>query len=173
MGKLGAGLLVNDIRERFNNSRTTHKVSNSKSDHRFVLYSAHDGTLLALMSALNLKHLAVPHYASHLAFELYFDKSTSQYVLSLVYDDERLLLQDCKSKSNVCNFEEWSTLVIDSIPLNWQEECGLVSPIPSQSLSTPSSPIMSLVIGFVFGCISIYALVVTGKITTKLSSKSI
>lgn len=173
MGKLGAGLLVKDIRDRFNNTISAHKTTQSKVDYRFILFSAHDGTLLALMSALNLKHLEVPHYASHFAFELYYDKSNSQYLISVLYNDDRILLQECSSNSKSCLFEDWTSVIADGIPLNWESECGVPSKsVVSTSLYFYPHPIVLLLLGFIFGSLSIYLLVVTGKFSTKLTNKS-
>lgn len=64
---------------------------NMPVNERFVLFSGHDGTLLALMAALewldkSQYNLHIPRYASSLIFELF--EENSAFFVDVLYDDQ-------------------------------------------------------------------------------------
>mmetsp|Transcript_6802 Transcript_6802/g.9402 ORF Transcript_6802/g.9402 Transcript_6802/m.9402 type:complete len:438 (+) Transcript_6802:29-1342(+) len=123
-GKLGAGLLVKEIRDRMERTISAHK-NGAVANERFVLFSGHDGTLLALMAALDLSHLDVPHYASHFTFELYHiedgDGDTSNdYSIQILYNNYPVTLPNC---TDMCEWNDFTEIIVDSIPKNWHVEC--------------------------------------------------
>jgi len=126
MGKLGTGTLVADIRDRFHTAKTFHEMG-KQAEHRFVLYSAHDGTLLALMSALELTFLEVPHYSAHFVFELHFDEQFG-YVVKIFYNSgytnelEPVNFPNC---GPICSVDQFKFLVEPSISTKWSDECSI------------------------------------------------
>jgi len=154
MGKLGAGLLVQEIRDRMNRTMSFHATDKRPGDQRFILFSAHDGTLLALMSALELNHLELPHYASHLVFELRFNADLGYYV-NIVYNGEGVHYGDCGLD---CPFDQFSVRVQPGVPANWQAECQLeVAQELRFNILNAFPFIFGFVLGgFVMGVISFY-----------------
>jgi len=67
-GQIGAGILLHHIVSQMEVSSNSSTIS-----PKFTYYSAHDGTLLSLFSAMGLvpDTFDVPHYSSHLLFELH------------------------------------------------------------------------------------------------------
>jgi len=145
MGKLGAGLLVQDIRDRMNRTKSVHMTEKRKADQRFILYSAHDGTLLALMSALELTHLDVPHYASQLVFELRYQSAIGYYI-NIVYNGEHVEYPKCGKN---CHIDQFSLLAEPGIPLNWAQECE----IETKPFKVELFHFVALSVGFILGAI--------------------
>jgi len=121
MGKLGAGLLVQELRDRMNRTMFVHSTEKRPADQRFILFSAHDGTLLALMSAMDLTHLELPHYAAHLVFELRYN-SVQGYYINVIYNGDIITVPSC---GKACAYNTWTTLIEPGIPSNWHTECKL------------------------------------------------
>jgi len=144
MGKLGAGLLVQEIRDRMNKTMYIHALEKQPADQRFILFSAHDGTLLALMSAMELKHLDLPHYASHLVFELRFNAELGYYV-NILYNGEAVHYADCGVD---CPLDQFSVLVRPGIPSNWQTECQLEN---TQEFKSSIFNVFPFIFGFLVG----------------------
>jgi len=86
MGILGSGRLADDIRDRFNATFHLHRREQELVE-KFVLFSAHDSTLLALLSALDIHHLPIPKYSDHLVFEFFFDQKSNSYYTKTFYND--------------------------------------------------------------------------------------
>jgi len=148
MGRIGAGNLVQELYHYMNNCTTSHDLGIHVSP-KLIFLSAHDGTLLALMSALGLKNLHVPNYASHFVFELHYNKG--QYTVTILYDDEVVTLEGC---SEHCPIEQFHNVVKESFPVDWQKEC--YGSITSSSVVTlePRSLVGNLLfvsVGFLLG----------------------
>jgi len=100
MGKLGAGLLL---------SHVANEMKNFTSGAKFNYYSAHDGTMLALLAALGLENYQIPRYASYIVFELY-ENSEGTHV-ELTYNGNPLY-SECESK---CHFNTFNKLILDGL----------------------------------------------------------
>lgn len=84
-----------------------HKHQNGLSrTEQFVLLSAHDSTLLALMSAMDFKELDIPYYASYMAFELYHDLADNNYHVKLFYNDKLLTIPTCTEECVIDSFHQ-------------------------------------------------------------------
>lgn len=84
-------------------SKDSHSIGEDVLND-FILFSGHDGTLLALMTgttetsktfqlillALDLNHLPLPLYAAHFVFELVHLNSTNEYAMKILYNDDIL-----------------------------------------------------------------------------------
>eukprot|EP00039_Didymoeca_costata_P011451 m.160806 g.160806 ORF g.160806 m.160806 type:complete len:1385 (-) comp15175_c2_seq1:1666-5820(-) len=89
MSKLAAGLLPAAIINEF--------LAVAKSDNkngRFTLYSAHDNTLMALLSHLGFTDYPIPRFGSHIVFELH-EKDKEFYVKFLYNHDPEFFGFDC------------------------------------------------------------------------------
>jgi acid phosphatase len=71
-GQIGAGILLSSIIQQM-------EMPSEENSDRFIYYSGHDGTLLALFSAMGFlpENIDVPHYSSYLIFELHEYNGTS------------------------------------------------------------------------------------------------
>lgn len=116
--------LARDIfAERFKPSEIGHQTSHellatitdyfqqateNKTSLKYVLYSAHDTTLLAAMSALEAPLEEPPHYASNLKFEL-FEDSTKNYFVKIRFNDKPVTVPACGS--DTCSLSQFAAFV--------------------------------------------------------------
>jgi hypothetical protein len=75
-----------------------------KTKTKFVLLSAHDVTLLAVMSALHVPLESSPPYASDLNFSLY-ESDSGAYSISIMYNNKPVNIPGCQR--NVCDWNEF------------------------------------------------------------------
>jgi len=87
--------------------QTTHQ-SNKKL--KYVLFSAHDYTILALMRLMQAPLKVVPGYASDLNFILY--KNNSGYVVKIKYNDKPVFIKACGGNS--CTLKQFSQIVLNA-----------------------------------------------------------
>ena len=130
VGRLGSGLLMNQIRERIL-TRKQQDIEKSYATEKFVLYSAHDGTLLALFANLEWLHakheesthpeklLHIPRYASHLVFE--FFKKEENYFIRIEYDNLTIPVDGHVDIPLDIFFQHTD----DDINENWELDCGV------------------------------------------------
>lgn len=85
-------------------------ISN-KNTKRFVLYSAHDVTLLGLLSAIGNPAKANPSPSSNISF-LLFDNEQGQYYTKFLFNNMELQIPGCDNKT-FCNFDEFERLTED------------------------------------------------------------
>nr|XP_056713042.1 prostatic acid phosphatase-like [Euleptes europaea] len=116
------GLLVKAVLEELANAA-------SKPDYKkMMMYSAHDMTLIALQSALNVYDKKLPPYAACHIFELYKEPN-GQYTVEMKYltniakDPTPLTLPGC---SKACPLDKFKQLVAPVIPDDLQGECSKV-----------------------------------------------
>ena len=74
---------------------------------RYVLFSAHDSTILSEMSALEAPLDAAPPYASHLNFSL-FDAGRKECRVELSYNDQPVSVPACGGNS--CSLAAFAAL---------------------------------------------------------------
>ncbi|KAL6080101.1 Acid phosphatase 3 [Balamuthia mandrillaris] len=155
MGCLAGGILINEIKDflashiRIKPDGTTELITGEeegaalaskpkaegkkkdkkeKSPPKFTLFSAHDGTLLGMMSALSLPNISQPRYSSYFAFELHSIKydeydEGEEHVIQVLYNDEQLILPICEG--HICPFSHFEQLVSQCEHDKWEEECHL------------------------------------------------
>lgn len=70
------------------------QVHDKKSDLKYVLFSAHDSTLLAQMAVLEQPLDELPQYASRLNFSL-FDDGNSNAIVKVTYNDKPVWIPAC------------------------------------------------------------------------------
>jgi len=124
MGSLGSGKIFEEIISTMRPHLTATKPA--KESPKFVLLSAHDGTLLALLTALNVPDFLIPPFAAYLAFELYTwpdDATGERAFVKVVYNGEPLSLPGCQIDGQ-CAFVDFEQLLRESTSPNWYEACG-------------------------------------------------
>ena len=83
------------------------QAAEKKTKTKFVLLSAHDSTLLAVMSALHTPLEASPPYASDLNFSLY-ESEPNHYFVTVTYNDQPIAIPGCNG--SVCELERFLQL---------------------------------------------------------------
>jgi lysosomal acid phosphatase len=79
-----------------------------KAESKYVLFSAHDNTLMSEMKLLNVPLDEVPHYASNLNFSVFTVKPDT-YVVRIHYNGQPVILPDCANVD--CPLSTFLTLV--------------------------------------------------------------
>ena len=146
MGKLAAGQLPDEIRNRMRNMIIDHYdlhdqqkavtelspkdtlnphtilLKKAYSEASFVMFSAHDGTIIALLSALRAQNPKVPYFSSYLSFELFDPITDDPPFVKLWYDDEPLYIPGCPHR---CTFAEFSAVIDQSYEPDWLRTCDI------------------------------------------------
>ncbi|XP_048869658.1 testicular acid phosphatase homolog isoform X2 [Brienomyrus brachyistius] len=120
--RLAGGVLLNAI---LGNFTSTVKREN---ELKFVMYSAHDSTLITLQAALDIYSGRLPPYAACQLFEFYQEKN-GMYSISLFYrndsahDPYPTPVPGCPV--NPCPLISFTEVINDVIAPDWDSECGL------------------------------------------------
>lgn len=88
------------------------KCTDPKSELKYVLLSAHDSSLLALMSALGAPLDEIPSYASHFSLRVYENRQLQKNI-AVYFNDKLISLPDCNGTS--CEFEGFKRFVSDRL----------------------------------------------------------
>ena len=125
--KLLGGGLLKLIRDNFQNVRTGQ--TSSLLSNKLIIYSAHDTTVMALTTLLDVFNEIKPPYAASIIMELYSDENKKFY-LKMMYRNESTS-EPHPLKMEVCNYEElcnWDTFYANTESLtveNWDIECRI------------------------------------------------
>ncbi len=106
IGRFIAGDFIEDV---INNMQ---KAIEGTQEHKFILYSGHDTSILPAMSALGAPLEATPPYASNMCFELYQDKD--DYHVKVRYNGMDIAMP-CVGGKTVCSFKEFREVVLKEI----------------------------------------------------------
>lgn len=122
--RLSGGVLLNAILKNF------YKAMEEKSTLKFIIYSAHDSTLITLQAALNVYNGLFPSYAACQLFEFYQENDGS-YTLDLYYRNDSshdpYLTPVPGCQMNPCPLSQFTEQVQEVMTDNWEAECGLES----------------------------------------------
>ncbi|MDR3478544.1 MAG: histidine phosphatase family protein [Gammaproteobacteria bacterium] len=102
VGEATAGALLTEIKQHLK------EATDAKNKLKYVLYSAHDSTIMMVMSALAVPVAEWPHYASDLNFEL-FETPTNQYYVKISLNDEPVVVPACHA--DTCSLAQFMQLV--------------------------------------------------------------
>lgn len=102
VGKAYSMQIINAIKQHFD------KAKAYKQPLKFVLYSAHDSTLMGLLSALRVPTSKIPHYASLIAFDLYQEDS-QKLMVRVSYNGKSQYLPGCHYK--VCTLAQFDAIL--------------------------------------------------------------
>ncbi|XP_040924421.1 testicular acid phosphatase homolog [Betta splendens] len=120
--RLSGGVLLNAILRNFS------KAVEQGSPLKFIMYSAHDSTLITLQAAVDVYNSLLPPYAACQLFEFYQEPDGS-YSLEMYYRNDSmrepypLPVPGC-SGLNPCPLSVFTELVRDVVAENWEDECG-------------------------------------------------
>ncbi|XP_041830317.1 testicular acid phosphatase homolog [Melanotaenia boesemani] len=120
--KLSGGVLLNAILRNFSDAVEQGKTL------KFIIYSAHDSTLITLQAALDVYNGLLPPYAACQLFEFYQEYDGS-YSLALYYRNESwrdpypIPVPGCNGL-NPCPLSLFTELVQDVMTDEWEVECG-------------------------------------------------
>ncbi|HLB33285.1 MAG: hypothetical protein A3F67_02865 [Verrucomicrobia bacterium RIFCSPHIGHO2_12_FULL_41_10] len=101
IGQASGGRLLHEI------AHYLKKASQQKTSLKYVLYSAHDATILSLMSAMKAPLTVSPPYASDLNISLYL-QGNDHYEVKVTMNDQPVQLP-C-SRYTTCSLEEFMAL---------------------------------------------------------------
>lgn len=129
--RLRAGPVLKELITNIN------KTLNNVSDTKFVYYNAHGRSLGFMLLAFGLNgedNIIVPSMGTSLIFELHTIRGQNVIKLFMAQNDEgvydKITVREMKiekcSANNMCTVNEFIKLVLHLIPINWQQECGLV-----------------------------------------------
>ncbi len=79
------------------------KAIEDKQPYKYILYSAHDSTILPVMSAIGLPLEYTPPYASNISFELY--NSNNDYFVNMRFNGKDLYFPN--TEQQMCTFEKF------------------------------------------------------------------
>lgn len=92
---------------------------NHQTCQRWTLYSASDSNLLAIMSMLGAPSDRIADYATHLGFQLNWNRGQPEVVLSL--NHKPFSVPGCAGN---CTLEQWLILLEQSLPDDWDYLCA-------------------------------------------------
>ncbi|XP_034049379.1 testicular acid phosphatase homolog [Thalassophryne amazonica] len=121
--RLSGGVLLNAIVKNFS------KAVEQGSTLKFIMYSAHDSTLITLQAALDVYNGFLPPYAACQLFEFYQEYDGS-YSLEMYYRNDSWRdpfpnpVPGCKGL-NPCPLSVFTELLRDVMVDDWEAECGL------------------------------------------------
>ncbi|KAG7473650.1 hypothetical protein MATL_G00098110 [Megalops atlanticus] len=146
--RLQGGILLNQI------VKNISEAADSKSNWplKMLMYSAHDTTLVALQSALNVFNGIQPPYASCHIFEL-FQEDNGSFSVAMHYRNDStkepypLRLPGC---AQYCPLQDFIHITKPVIPENWEKECQ----------EAPSRKDTEVIIGLtVFSCLLLFLII--------------
>ncbi|XP_040208966.1 prostatic acid phosphatase-like [Rana temporaria] len=155
--KLMGGVLVKAILENI----TQALMPSSKQ--KLIMYSAHDATIAALQSALNVTNGKIPPYASCHFFEIY-QVGNESYTIEMYYKNDSsaepypIALPEC---SQSCSLKRFTDLTSSIIVEDWRKECGF------KDENDNSGKVAGLTIAVVILTIALLGLVVVFLICRK------
>ncbi|KAM4524292.1 testicular acid phosphatase homolog isoform 3-T3 [Odontesthes bonariensis] len=123
--RLSGGILLNAILRNFSDA------VEQGSALKFIMYSAHDSTLITLQAALDVYNGLLPPYAACQLFEFYQEYDGS-YSLEIYYRNESWRnpyhnpVPGCRGL-NPCPLSTFTELVQDVTAKKWEVECGLMT----------------------------------------------
>ncbi|KAG7467954.1 hypothetical protein MATL_G00137660 [Megalops atlanticus] len=125
--RLQGGVLLEQILKNISEAA----APSSKSLLKMMVYSAHDTTIVALQSALNVFNGKQPPYASCHIFELHQEDNGSFSVAMYYRNDSTkdpypLMLPGC---AQFCPLQDFVRITQPVIPMNWEKECQVASNI--------------------------------------------
>ncbi|KAM3859539.1 testicular acid phosphatase homolog [Diretmus argenteus] len=121
--RLSGGILLNAILRNFS------KAVEHESTLKFIMYSAHDSTLITLQAALDVYNGLLPPYAACQLFEFYQEYDGS-YSVELYYRNDSWRdplpnpVPGCNGL-NPCPLSLFTELVREVVADDWQTECGI------------------------------------------------
>lgn len=134
MSMLKGGPLLSQIITNMNK-----KINDVFMKTKMFMYSAHDTTVAALLSALGLYDGKSPQYTASVVVELH-EQQVGQFYVNIFYKNVTdnstaypLTLPNCTID---CPIDKFIQLTKDAVPTDWLKQCGLPSPDSPNSKHT-------------------------------------
>jgi hypothetical protein len=89
-------------------STNLQKAIDNKQPYKYILYSAHDCTIMPVISVIGLPLDAVPPFASNISFELF--KTDDNYFVNVRYNGKDLKLPGVNNAQK-CSFEKFTKII--------------------------------------------------------------
>ena len=105
---------------------------------RWILYSASDSNLLAIMTLLGAPSEKIVDYAAHLGVQLNWNRGQPRVVLS--FNHEPFIVPGCAGQ---CSLEQWLALLEQSLPEDWDHLCDRVKPLSYPEPYVPKGSVAS------------------------------
>ncbi|XP_023196656.1 testicular acid phosphatase homolog [Xiphophorus maculatus] len=128
--RLSGGVLLNAILRNFSDAiERSSSGGGGRGALKFIMYSAHDSTLITLQAALDVYDGLLPPYAACQLFEFYQEDDGS-YSVELHYRNDSSSepypsrVPGCGGLSR-CPLTSFTELVRDVMPADWEAECGV------------------------------------------------
>lgn len=160
--KLAMGQTVYYIRERMNAAMTANSANPPTEDSfQFVLYSAHDTTVMPLLAALFGEQWdgLWAGYASLMSFELYNSSSVADdYYFRIVYNGKALVFPGCStSLCDVQTFMDATTWAQESMPCATEDTTSTTTSSDSNNFTMSTGGWIGLcVMSAVLGGVAMY-----------------
>ncbi|KAB7501353.1 Testicular acid phosphatase-like protein [Armadillidium nasatum] len=129
--RLRGGPLLKMITENM-----TNKSRGELPKRKMNVYSAHDSTVSIILNSMGVYNSIRPPYSSTVMIELhqigkdYFVKIYYQNDTNLVNSPHELTIPGCSFE---CPLQDWTELLNDVIPNDWEKECHDIEPLQNQS----------------------------------------
>ncbi|XP_028408420.1 prostatic acid phosphatase-like [Dendronephthya gigantea] len=122
--KLTGGNLLGAMVTNMKNFR-----KNPNQSKKLYVYSAHDTTVVALLSALKIYSGIPPPYSTAFLMELYYSRKSSKYFVRMFYRNDtsqpdkayELFIPGCQV--NNCTLDNFTSLTASAVPVDFEAEC--------------------------------------------------
>mmetsp|Transcript_8764 Transcript_8764/g.11563 ORF Transcript_8764/g.11563 Transcript_8764/m.11563 type:complete len:455 (-) Transcript_8764:97-1461(-) len=118
--RLAIGPFLNEICAKMKEA-----VSGDSSYPRFVLFSAHDNTLVPVLCALGCFDGQLPPYASVLCFEVAQNILDGKHLVRITYNNKEMNAYQKSEKW--LPFKEFAENLMRSVPANYKDECSITA----------------------------------------------
>ena len=179
--RLSAGVFVGELVAYMNTTVMGMPQSDATKMH---MYSVHDTTVAAVMSALGLYNGIQPPYATAFMIEL-FSENGNFFVKFFFRNDtattsvQELFIPACGGTN--CTWSQFVSFTKKLIPSDWNAECQFPTPTPSITSSPPttssqiaSSKVAAITLGVLLGFVVLLVVVffVVAILKSRMPSKS-
>ncbi|XP_045167982.2 lysosomal acid phosphatase-like [Mercenaria mercenaria] len=154
MSVLKGGPLLKQFIQNMNSKKTDMNLKT-----KMFMYSAHDTTVAAILSALGLYDKKSPQYTATVIVELH-EKPANNYYVNIFHKNVTdnataypLTLPNCKQD---CPLDDFIRLTKDAVPTDWLQQCG-------QPAGSPKSGMLAAgwIVAVALGCILVVFVIVT------------
>ena len=83
------------------------EASTTDSKLKYVLFSAHDTTLMAIMSAFHQPLAAMPPYSADLNILLTKDSTDGKYYVAVKFQDNPVEFKNCQGDCSLADFMKY------------------------------------------------------------------
>ncbi|XP_060584387.1 lysosomal acid phosphatase-like [Ruditapes philippinarum] len=167
MSMLKGGPLLSQFIKNMNNKKTLKTLKT-----KMFMYSAHDTTVAALLSALGLYDKKSPMYTATVIVELH-EKPANNYYVNIFYKNVtdnstayKLTLPKCTAD---CPLDDFIRLTQWGVPTDWLKQCGLP---PGDTPSGSSTLTTGWIVAIALGCVLFIFVIATIACFVRMKRKN-